>query len=580
MRIAAAALLLRSVSCAIIFQSLWPAQDCEGPPSVMYRFQIYGRSGQPLKSDVNCPAAFYTYSSYIPAGFTSLGPAVSLSPKQSCVSWLLDSSLVDNYPSSAYDNWDYTMGDAIPTGANGYNYCVLKPASLDNFQNFNLYGRIAMYIREGKCADGLTCATGGVLTVNTTKLCGTNSSNTASTTLDSNTQLFQNQIGPKNFTANFIPITQANVNMIWKSYVPANLLYPTFMYPAEIIGIFCLFLSIVFMLLGFIYYLVRYVMRNYSAACLYPMVGQMIWLLSNIAACVSLSISFQNLASIAISNAMSSSLRAFATFFGAIYTTNFLLGVKAASQIMRYIAFGTVFLVHIALCGACYLTWVPFVLSNNSAQAVIDIWIFQFIWWVMLVFILMLSPSMYLIYKVVLKQKGQGGQWIRFKKNILSDTKSCLIIIFMFTFMSLWMILRGIGSLNPVLFGGDRVRIACISIRELFISIPFLLNCSLMDHIPILISRIKSKKSKKESQINESKSNKKSPALLLKKFRHQKLMSYFEHGFRGTPGGSNSIPLTDVNGPSHLTAAYSPPPNTEIVAEEPEDVTRMITLNK
>lgn len=556
MLLTGAAILLQSVSSALVFQSLWPTQDCRGPPSVMYRFRLLGLQGVPVLGDVNLPASFYNYSASTPTGITSLGLASALTSKQSCSTWLSDLSFVDYYPSSSYDFWDYSVGDAIPTGSNGQNYCLLKPVSYQNI--IDLYGKLAVYIQEGQCTEGLTCGAGGALTVNSTGMCGSNFANTNTTTLNSNLPLYMNQIGPMSFTAIFIPITQANVNIIWRSYAPNNLLFTTFDEPWEIVAVFFTTLSMLFLMLAFFYYLMGYITKNYNVSLLYSAVGHLIWLLSNILTCAYLYNDDKYLGTYVTIVAFAHILRAFATLFSVMQSANILLNIKAPSQFVRYCVYGSLFFVHLVLCGGLYVSWIPFAFWDVSAQTVTTAWVPQFTWWVIIVFTAMSTPPFYLIYKVLQREKGTGGPWARLKSILIAEPTFFILVVLIFMSMSVWVSVRVLDNFYPVIFGSDRVRKAMNSFREFFIAAPFFLNCILLDYTPKVIASIKSMKSRKKPIANLSKVPRKATKIGSNKERLSRFHVKRTHAGQGSVVTSDNSVMT-APGPSKANTPLTSP---------------------
>jgi hypothetical protein len=148
---------------------------------------------------------------------------VSIKALSCCLTWL-DCSIISGigheYQSASYGFLHSSISNSIPVAANAFKYCNIQSGTAGRF-----YGYEQVYIREGTCSSGLTCGSGGNVTINPSGYCSfVGAGNFQISTMPTLLETKSADV----FTAQLVIITDAGLTLIWRWYFPDGLLFPTF----------------------------------------------------------------------------------------------------------------------------------------------------------------------------------------------------------------------------------------------------------------------------------------------------------------------------------------------------------------
>ena len=373
--------------------SIWPSTECLNPPAAMLSFSQTDPTNVTPPNGEKWPPV-YAYFQQFYFGLCGAGP-VSL-PECCYASLDLASSLVNSvaYMSST-EPFSYTAN--TPRSAIGATYCRIVALDASG-----LYGYSSALILNGTCYEGLAC-TGSNLIIHPTQDCSNNTnletfsaaivaSSHASATISS-------------FTLNLWTIADAEATLHWTTYVPTNLLIPGTQTVIDIGCAISVALSMLILILACLHFYHQYFTKQMFICLLYG-VGETMWLI-DIALQTGYSyIQFKNNNILSLYQEFSFMFDNIASFYTVIVTAYILMRAREDSNLVKYVVYFGLTLMHLGLSGIFYLMyWVQSRDSILTFTPIFEEWSLISHYWIFFMLLFEMLPFTYLIYQLIFKKK-------------------------------------------------------------------------------------------------------------------------------------------------------------------------------
>jgi hypothetical protein len=342
-----------------------------------------------IKAIDQVPANLRIYADALNAGMKTLALPQSnalYDPYQQCDTWLGDINTVDNYGSVVFDESPITGYEyQIPISANDASYCWLKAVLLKDYdpkstQSYDLFAYKEMYIKEGICAEGITCGSGGQLQINATRKCGLDTSQIqGSYQLNSSMVRYSTKSIVYNITASYMKMSEGAAIIKWRSYTPSTLLAPTFTEKWEIVGVLFSVLAIMMQTLVFLYYAHKYYKRG-NNSYLYNALVQLLWLISNVLTISYLYVKYDSYTSFVVLRAFVKIVRIIATLGSCVHTAYNLNNVVMPPKRIQVSIYSLLLIIHLALGGSYYVDWITILTKSETVLLAMSDWNGLYTW--------------------------------------------------------------------------------------------------------------------------------------------------------------------------------------------------------
>lgn len=392
-----------------------------------------------------------------------------------------------------------TFWSNIPQSANSYSYCIMiKPSTIihGGFANWNLF-----MVLQGSTSAGVTCMENGTMKIeyqNQTFDSSTIGRKNIVKTLMFNLSENFSRIDTFRFgmvDAIYVTITNATreSSMKWIEYYPLGYtVFPDFTNAWHFIAVLCLALTFGLASYTLYFFSSKYYQKR-NPMHLYHALSEgllIVWLIVH-------SIYFywqqydlylQN-----VLQALDNALFAFSTFCSCLHVIVMLVGVLGQTVMVNTIIYVSFVIFHIIFAGWGYISYLTFMSSvSDDWKKFLNGWLTITPVWTVYSLLLVLAPTAFLIYKVVIKsntnnrdnEQENGGPWTRLKRLFQYDMLISSIILTYFTTISIYIILKFLDLLALSVFGDKGIMYSFQVIRSLFLFIPYVLNSILLDHLP------------------------------------------------------------------------------------------------
>lgn len=401
-------LVLIATASALIFQSIWPHQNCVGPPVAMLLFD------PPSAASNYTNEAYSFYSAYIPPYACTSHLNAPFDSQSCCISSV-------KFGSSAYGVY---TGSGIWKAANGNEYCLLNSQEASG-----LYGMSRLLVREGQCNEGISCVQNGIQ-IQAGRSCNGNITEYyALSGID--TLIDSPLVGA--FMGSYNVLQSGTLSNKWNAYVPQGSNLPNLSHGWDIIALLFYIGSIIVLLLGLWTFGFKFVKAR-SWETLIHVAGMSFWLLFIILYGISVYVilDFKTFQMVFEAYGVFGNI---ATFFTMIQTLTKLLEVSNPSKNVKICTYVFVVLIDVIFSIIYYSSFwsvqISYVLLWNS-------WYFSMVIWTVIVFSCILSTIAFLLYKSFRKSRTVLGGINRCLRLFDHDYRFTVLAIGISAVILLW----------------------------------------------------------------------------------------------------------------------------------------------